>query len=128
MSSFLFGARERMRSGVWRAVTAIAFLVGTVTSAAAQQGTVRGQVTDAVTQRPIIGAQVSVAGTQRGTVTNSAGEFVIPNVPLGSQTVQVDNIGFRSAEEIVDVIADQTATVNFALTQAAIDQIGRAHV
>jgi TonB-dependent SusC/RagA subfamily outer membrane receptor len=100
-------------------LTAIAALP----SAAQQTQTVRGKVTVAG-GRPVSGAQVSVPGTGRGGQTNSAGDFVIENVPQGIQRIRVEMLGYGTVEREVTVGANPV-TVQFELTEQALalDQI-----
>ena len=71
--------------------------------------------------RPLAGAQVSIVGTGRGTLTNQQGQFLIPNVPAGSQTVRVQMIGYGAAEQGITVAEGATATVELQLSQSAIE-------
>ena len=57
-------------------------------------GTIRGTVLHDATLQPAVGAQVSILGTGRGALTNGSGEFLILNVPAGSQTLTVEMMGF----------------------------------
>lgn len=99
----------------------VALLGATAAPANAQAtGTVRGTVIAAETLRPLSGAQVNVVGTGRGTLTNSAGEYLIPGVPAGSRTVRVQMIGYEVVEQTVDVSADASATADFRLEVTAI--------
>jgi TonB-linked SusC/RagA family outer membrane protein len=91
--------------------------------AAAQQtatATVRGTVVESGTQRPLIGVQVYIKGTQRGGLTDTQGLFQIVQVPPGPATLRVESIGYRSAEQAVELVAGQTATVNIELQQSAV--------
>jgi TonB-linked SusC/RagA family outer membrane protein len=88
--------------------------------AAQETGTIRGTVRSAVADRPLPGAQVSVPGTGRGTLTNNDGEYLIPGIPTGSQTVRVNMIGYAAEEQTVTVSAAGAAVANFALDESAI--------
>ena len=101
---------------------ALPLLAAQTTGLTAQQptGTVRGTITEAGTGRAMPGAQVSIKGTQRGTIADATGAYVIPNVTPGAAVVRVDLIGYRSAEQPVTVVANQTATVNVQVTESAI--------
>jgi TonB-dependent SusC/RagA subfamily outer membrane receptor len=91
------------------------------TPAAAQAtGTVRGTVLETGTGRPLVGAQVSIRGTTRGSLTDASGNYIIPNVTVGSVTVRVESIGFKTLEQTATVSAGQAAVVNFELQQSAI--------
>jgi len=90
-------------------------------AAQAGQGTIRGTVIDANTQRPIAGAQVLVPGTNRQVLSNENGQYLLVGVPAGTRVVRVVMLGYGAAERTVDVVADQTTTLNFSLTASAID-------
>jgi TonB-linked SusC/RagA family outer membrane protein len=94
-----------------------------VTSAAeAQQrtGTVRGRVVAAKTMRPISSVQVSIPGTGRGNVTNADGQFLLLNVPAGSQTIRAELIGYSPSELAITVTAEAVETVEILLNEQAI--------
>jgi hypothetical protein len=59
--------------------------------------TIRGTVTEAVTGYPIPGAYVVVKGSEPaiGTSTDVNGKFVIKNVPIGRQTLEITFIGYE---------------------------------
>lgn len=100
---------------------ALAALTLTPGAADAQEtGRVVGQVTAAVNMRPLEGAQVFVEGLRIGGLTNAEGRFLILNVPAGTHTVRVENLGFAAASQSVTVTAGGTATVNFSLTETAV--------
>lgn len=107
-------------AGVLVAALALLLLPPPETAEAQQTGTVAGQVTDVRTMRPLAGAQIQIVGTTRGTLAAQNGTFEIGNVTPGSYTVRVQMLGFRSEEAEVDVVAGQTANVDFQLTQTAL--------
>ncbi|MEJ2218555.1 MAG: SusC/RagA family TonB-linked outer membrane protein [Gemmatimonadota bacterium] len=109
-----------MRKTLYGVTGALALLLYAVPVHAQATGTIRGVVEDATTGRPVAGAQLQVVGTQRGTLSNTNGQYLIVNVPVGSETVRVTYIGYRSTDQTVDVTAGGTATANFQLTQSAI--------
>jgi len=61
--------------------------------------TIRGDVVDRDTRMPLPGASVVVLGTDPlvGTTTDAEGRFVLHQVPLGRQSLQVRFIGFETA-------------------------------
>lgn len=83
-------------------------------------GTITGVVVDGRTQQPIAGAQVMVVGSTRGGVTNAAGRYLIPGVPAGDHTVQVQMLGYASAQQTVTLAEGSTAQANFELNERAI--------
>jgi hypothetical protein len=58
--------------------------------------TIRGKVVDSA-NIPIVGVSVFVKGTQIGTVTNTAGEFTLANVPTNA-TLVISNVGYQPIE------------------------------
>ncbi|MEZ4416316.1 MAG: SusC/RagA family TonB-linked outer membrane protein [Gemmatimonadota bacterium] len=104
-------------------VLALAIAFAGSSTAAAQQatGNIRGQVTDAVTLRPLPGAQVLVVGTGRGGLANSSGQYLVLNVPTGSHVVRVEILGYGTVEQQVTVAAGQTAALDFAMSQQALE-------
>lgn len=99
---------------------ALSLLTLVSTTAEAQAtGSIRGKVLNEA-QRPISGATVSIVGTARGGLTNPQGEYVIANVPLGSQTVRAQMIGFARKDMAVTVSSGQPATADFVLATQAL--------
>ncbi|MDE2754821.1 MAG: TonB-dependent receptor [Gemmatimonadota bacterium] len=109
---------KRLVSGTLGAV-AILFAVAAA-PAQAQTGVVEGRVLDGASQRPLGNAQVLIAGTGIGQLTNSAGRFLLLNVPAGEHTVQVTLIGYAEAEQTVTVTAGQTASIDIEMSSTAI--------
>lgn len=91
---------------------------------AAQTGTVAGRVTNSATLGPISGAQVTVEGTGLGGLSDAQGRFSIEGVPAGSQTVNVQYLGFAETTVAVDVVAGGTANVDVSLQTSAIQMDG----
>ena len=85
-----------------------------VAQGATQTGSIGGKVTDDE-GAPIAGAQVGVQGTTAGAQTGTNGEYVIPRVPAGAQTVRVRMLGFRPDSASVTVAPDQRASQDFTL-------------
>lgn len=86
----------------------------------AQSGSVTGTVVDARSGQAINGAVVSVSGTQMGGLTNASGRILILGVPAGTRTLRVSHIGYRSTEQVVDVVGGETTTVDFRLEVSAV--------
>src|SRR3989440_12782558 len=101
---------------------AAAWLVATGFAAGplSAQGTLSGQITDKSNQQPIAGAAVLVVGTSLQARTGREGRYSITNVAPGQYRVQVRFIGFATATQAVAVAAGQSATLDFAITPAAI--------
>ncbi|HEX9106388.1 MAG TPA: carboxypeptidase-like regulatory domain-containing protein, partial [Longimicrobiales bacterium] len=80
-----------------------------------------GRVIDADTHEPLANAQVVVVGTQRGSLTNSDGRYVIPQVPSGARSIRVTLLGYSERGQPVTVAVGSSVTVNFELSQAAVE-------
>ncbi len=110
-----FKIRDR-NSELWPVV----LLFFAVSSALAQTGRIRGRVTDAETGEPLVGANVIIQGTLLGSATDANGEYLISNVPVGKQTIEVSYIGYQTlVRKDVLVILDQTITEDFKLKPGA---------
>lgn len=71
--------------------------------AAAQTGSLTGSVIDRATGETLIGATVFITDLERGAPTNINGEYAIDNLPVGSYTVRVSFIGYRTMTETVAI-------------------------
>ena len=87
---------------------------------AAQQGSVAGRVTDKVSSQPIQGAQVILSGTNLQAITNNEGHYRIDHVPPGQYQAQVRLIGYSMGQQPVTVAAGGAATLDIAMSAAAI--------
>ena len=79
-----------------------------------------GRVISAETGKPLPRAQVIIDSTRRGAITDSAGEFRLPDVSPGSRTVRVRLIGFATAETQVDLRPKVITDVTFILDRQAL--------
>ena len=61
----------------------------------AQRGTLGGFVVDGENGDVLPGAHVYVPGLRLGSVTNSAGYFAIPSLPLGKYHIRISYLGFQ---------------------------------
>jgi TonB-linked SusC/RagA family outer membrane protein len=90
---------------------------------ALQTGIVVGTVTASGSGEPHAGATVSVVGTRIGATTDDGGRYRIVNVPLGTQTIRAQRIGFEVATATVTVADGETVTADLALDVVAV-QLG----
>ncbi|MFN5598043.1 MAG: SusC/RagA family TonB-linked outer membrane protein [Gemmatimonas sp.] len=104
----------------WAAAVVSIALAGSL-GAQAPTGTISGKVVDAATKLPISEVRVVVVGTQYAAPTNKDGEFRLVNVRAGATTVGVLRIGYKSSQQTVTVVANQTVTANFELAASAIN-------
>lgn len=87
----------------------------------AQTGTIKGTVTDAKTKEALIGTTVLIKGTTQGTITDFDGNYVIPKVTAGMQTIAVSFISYDTQEFQVEVTAGQETTLNVDLAPATLE-------
>ena len=118
------GKNRAPRSG-WGVVTLATLALAVPSALEAQTGSIRGQVVDAITQRAVGGAQIEIVDTRQGGLTNTSGQYLILNVPVGDHEVRVQFIGFGTVTQTVTVASGEAAQLDFALAQAALqlDQI-----
>jgi TonB-linked SusC/RagA family outer membrane protein len=95
-------------------LTMLALLVSAATAQAQTGGRITGRVS-AADGRPLQGVQVGVSETGRGALSDTAGRFTIVNVPAGSHTVIARTLGYTQGTATINVVAGETATVNFSL-------------
>lgn len=88
---------------------------------AGDYGRIKGRCIDAESQQPVIGAAVEVDGTDYGATTDENGEYLIPAVPGGVQSLTVTAVGYEPQRITnVLVIVDQTVIQNFRLKPTVI--------
>src|SRR5579862_532259 len=106
--------------GVGIVAAALLLIVGALPAGAqTYNGRILGTVTDQ-SGAVVVGANVDVTdgqrGTTRSTVSNEAGEYVVPSVPPGVYKVTVRAKQFRSVERpSVQVEVAQDARIDFSL-------------
>ena len=81
---------------------------------AAGSGTIKGVVADAATGDPLPGAAVLVKEKFLGTYTGIDGEFVLNNVPAGTNSVTVNYLGYKEQVMTVDVVAGEAKPLSAA--------------
>ncbi len=112
---------ESLRNGAGGLCLAVLASLAFAPAVAAQTGTITGQVTDAASGRPLESAQVYIEGTSFGTLTNSSGNYLFVNAPVGEHTVIAELVGFRAGSQTVTVAAGETVRADFGLTVTAIE-------
>jgi TonB-linked SusC/RagA family outer membrane protein len=84
------------------------------------QGTITGRITDGGTGEPVQDVRVYVLGTSLATASRTDGRYTLVNVPAGARDVRVTRVGYTEQKKSVTVTTGQSATLDFALTAAAI--------
>jgi hypothetical protein len=88
-------------------------------------GGLRGIVHDPQ-HRPIGDAEITLeaahADYKLSAVSNQAGEFTLPAVPLGDYTITITKAGFASLRQTVTVSSDSSLTLHYMLEIASVNQ------
>ncbi len=82
---------------------------------AAGNGTIKGVITDAATGDALPGAAVLIKERFLGTYTDINGQFILNNVPAGSNAVTVNYLGYQEQQLTVDVVEGQTLTIDIQM-------------
>jgi len=89
-------------------------LVGVVL--ASPTGSMNGRIIDRDTHQPVPGANIILESTDLGAASDVEGYFLIEKIPVGSYTLRVDMMGYKSqARANVRALANRPSTVNIAL-------------
>ena len=103
------------------------FLVLTLAAAGPLEAQATGRITGVVRNnegQPTASATVMVHGTNIGGLTSADGRYLLLQVPAGSYTVVASLIGYGDASATVDVVAGQTAQMDFQLQVRAVQLEG----
>lgn len=89
----------------------------------AQTGSISGIVKSE--SAPVSAVSVSLQKTGLGNITDNAGKFNIPNVPIGNYKVLASAVGFGTIEKTVAVKEGQNLILNFELIPnvSSLDQV-----
>ncbi|HQG47374.1 MAG TPA: TonB-dependent receptor, partial [bacterium] len=84
-------------------------------------GTIQGLVIDQETQTPLIGANIIIKSTPLGGISDTAGRFSIPQVPVGTYVLECRYLGYES-QIVTDVIVrpQRQTEITLALKVAAL--------
>ncbi|MFC1619796.1 carboxypeptidase-like regulatory domain-containing protein, partial [Candidatus Neomarinimicrobiota bacterium] len=84
-------------------------------------GSIMGRITDLDTQQPLIGANIMIEGTIQGAATDMDGFYRIDRAAIGSYTVRVTMMGYKTlARANVHVVSQRETVVNMALEMTAL--------
>jgi TonB-dependent Receptor Plug Domain. len=111
-----------MRPGSFLTATSVAaamlLTVAPIGARAQSPATVQGHVRSVRTGDPVRGATVLVVGTRNGTITDSAGAYLIGNVEPGSTRISARAFGYAATEQSVDLSSGETRTLDFDLGES----------
>src|SRR5215475_1360872 len=91
---------RRDHSGIFRLGFILLFSAAAAAFGQATEGTILGTVTDS-SSAPISDARITITSVEtnhvRATRTNALGEYVVPDLPIGTYTVSAEVAGFKRA-------------------------------
>lgn len=76
-----------------------------------------GHVIDKNTGEHIPFFTVTLKGSTIGTATDETGHYFLKNLPLGTHTIRVNGVGYRSAEKQVTLKKGETKELNFEIEE-----------
>ena len=103
----------------------LVLILGTSLSIAAQNASqiVKGIIVDQQSEMPLIGATVRIISTidNLGTTTDIDGQFAIPGVPLGRQTLEASYLGYESVViPNVELTSGKEVYLNIEMTESLV--------
>jgi TonB-linked SusC/RagA family outer membrane protein len=101
--------------------SSILILLGCSSVALAQGGgRITGRVTSTEGGRPLPGVAVTVEGVNRSALSDTAGRYLLLDVPTGARRVHARRLGVASGTQQVTVAAGEVAVADFALASSAV--------
>ena len=83
-----------------------------------QRGNIKGQILSANNQIKLQGANILLLSTNFGSVSDSSGIYIIPNISAGNYSIRANYIGYKQTTiKNISVYAGQTTEINFALEE-----------
>lgn len=81
----------------------------------APKGSLRGKLIDKASGAPIAKAGLSLEGTDWTVESDSAGQFILPDLPIGDYTVEVTAEGYLPVSRPVTIKEKETQVITFEL-------------
>ncbi|MFL5742076.1 MAG: TonB-dependent receptor [Flavisolibacter sp.] len=85
-----------------------------------QRSQLTGKVSDSKTSQPLAGASIVLSDSKIGTTTDSAGNYVLNNVPTGHTIIEISYEGYRTIVDHVDIASGMNSK-NFLLSASVIE-------
>jgi len=85
-----------------------------------QTGKLSGYVLDHYSEKPLPGTNIVIKEKNIGIAADNNGFFILNQVPVGKNVVEISRIGYGSLIQEVEIKIGQTATLNFRLKAVAI--------
>src|SRR5688572_29983948 len=81
-----------------------------------------GRVTDIKTNEPLKGASIYLSDSRTGTVTDSNGNYVLKNLPVGHSIIEISHAGYKTIVEHLDISVNDVH--NFSLLPSILENEG----
>jgi outer membrane receptor for ferrienterochelin and colicins len=104
-------------------IISLAVTVGSSREAFSQTGSIKGKI---ISEGNIVSAvNIAVLNNERITKSDSAGIYSFLNIPVGEYRLQVTGVGFKKMERSILVKQDETAILNFDLSnfQTSLEEV-----
>jgi hypothetical protein len=82
--------------------------------------TLIGTVVNSSTGRPVEGAVVNLMGSGYGAITDTLGNFRVPQTWAGRDTLEVRFIGFEPSKTVIDIAPNEITRVTLLLSQTVV--------
>jgi hypothetical protein len=83
----------------------------------AQNGSVQGTVKDSATGETLVGTRIELRALHTGAIADANGHYIIKEIPAGTYELEVHLLGYESIKRSVEIISDETITLNFRISQ-----------
>ena len=99
---------------IW--IAGIITVIGLSSILIGSDGLLTGRVRDTNTHQPLIGVNIIISGTDLGSATDSLGNFMIKDIPVGSYNVNASMIGYKPiTRPNVHIVPKRASVANFDL-------------
>jgi len=97
-------------------IAGIIIVIGLSSIINGSDGLLIGRVRDTNTHQPLLGVNIIISGTDLGSATDSLGNFMIKNIPVGSYDVNASMIGYKPiTRPNVHIVPKRASVANFDL-------------
>ena len=87
------------------------------------QNNISGKITQKESQEPCIGASIYIRELKKGTITDTAGVYVLRNLPTGSYTLQISSISMKTIRQTIVVSEDISQNIQMETDALAMDEV-----
>jgi outer membrane receptor for ferrienterochelin and colicins len=87
------------------------------------QQVLTGSIKDAENKIPLHGVSVFLKNTKKGTTTDSTGNFILKNIPLGKVSIQFSYTGYEKKDIVVDVASGNFINIELAPSREKLQDV-----